>query len=142
MTFSNNYCQHYIITLKGSLITLSKYIEFSTNHVTGIIEYDENYKLYLILTENVMLNVSDNVIDKFAYSYVALPISSAPTCHFQYFSQRNLDSDFGKYSIMFEKNTEKYTQSAYDNLSIVHCNWLSQSAYSTVMPLMVNEQYI
>ena len=124
------------------MITLSKYIEFSTNHVTGIIEYDENYKLYLILTENAMLNVSYNVIDKFAYSYVPLPISSAPTCYFQYFSQRNLDSDFGNYSIMFEKNTEKYTQSAYDNLHIVHCNWLPQSAYSTAMTLMVNEQYI
>ena len=34
VTFSNNYCQHYIITLKGSMITLSKYIEFSTNRVT------------------------------------------------------------------------------------------------------------
>ena len=118
VTFSNNFCQRYIITLKGSMITLSKYIEFSANKVIGIIEYDEIYKFYLILTENAMLNVSYNVINDFASSYIPLPMSAAPACYFQYFSERNLDSDFGNYSIMFEKNTEKYTQNALVELYV------------------------
>ena len=69
--------------------------------MTGIIEYDEIYKFYLILTENAMLNVSYNVIDDFASSYILLPMSATPACYSQYFSERNLDSDFGNCSIMF-----------------------------------------
>ena len=36
--FSNTFCIPYIITLKGSMITLSNYIEFSSNNVTVIID--------------------------------------------------------------------------------------------------------
>ena len=124
------------------MIILSNYVEFSTNNVTGIIEYDEIYKLYLILTEYVMLNVSYNVIYDFASSYIPLPLSAAPTCYFQYFSKRNLDNVHGNYSIIFARNNEKYTQNAYNNLPIAHCNWLPQSAYNNAMPFIVNKQYI
>ena len=61
---------------------------------------------------------------------------------FQYFSNRQLDNHHGNYSIIFNKNIEKYTQNAYNNLPIVHCSWLKKSAYNTALPPVVNKQYI
>ena len=95
-----------------------------------------------MLSENTLLNVSYNNFTHFAYTYQMLP--TTPQCYFQYISNRNvqLDNDHGNYSVIFAKNNEKYTQNAYNNLHIVHCCWLPQSAYNTAMPLTVNKQYI
>jgi len=46
------------------------------------------------------------------------------------------------YSIIFEKNNEKFTQTAYNEMHLVHCTWLNISAYNTGLPFMVNKQYI
>ena len=56
--------------------------------------------------------------------------------------QKNLDTHHGNYSIVFEKNNETDTENAYNDLDIVHCNWLPESAYKTSIPPVVNEQYI
>ena len=95
-----------------------------------------------MLSEGTLLNVSHNNYTHFAYTYQILP--TTPQCYFQYISNRNvqLDNDHGNYSVIFDKNNEKYTQNAYNNLPIVHCSWLPQSAYNTTMPLIVNKQYI
>ena len=94
----------------------------------------------MILTDNSILNVSNNSFIDFAYAINLL--SKVPKCFFQYFSNRQLDNHHGNYSIIFNKNIEKYTQNAYNNLPIVHCSWLPQSAYNTTLPPVVNKQYI
>ena len=93
-----------------------------------------------MLSEGTILNVLHNNFTHFAYGIQKS--LTTPTCYFQYFSKRQLDNDHGNYSIIFEKNNEKYTQNAYNILPIVHCNWLPQSAYNTAVPLNVNKQYI
>ena len=96
-----------------------------------------------MLTDNTTFNVSYNSFTNFAH----LPSSTSkllttPSCYFQYFSTRQLDNHHGNYSIIFNKNIEMHTQSAYNNLRIVHCSWLPQSAYKTTLPPVVNKQYI
>ena len=69
-------------------------------------------------------------------------LPKVPNCFFQYFSNRQLNNHHGNYSIIFNKNIEKHTQNAYNNLPIVHCSWLKKSAYNTALPPVVNKQYI
>ena len=137
--FYNNSCSSVIYVNRGVLFLLN-YIEFSANKGNTIIKYGSKYYYYLILSENILLNVSHNSFNHFAYSKQILP--TTPQCYFQYFSNRQLDNANGNYSIIFEKNNEKYNQNAYNDLPIVHCSWLPQSAYNAVMPLTVNKQYI
>ena len=137
--FHNNNCYKSVIHLRQSDITFVDYNEFSTNKGREIIKhYSGNYN-YLMLKENAILNISYNSFERFALIIPVLP--KTPLCYFQYFSNGQVIHN-EKYSIIFEKNKEKYTQNAYNDLPIVHCSWLPQSAYSTALPLIVNKQHI
>ena len=95
-----------------------------------------------MLTEYTTLNVSYNSFTEFTESNTIVKLSTLPKCYFQYFSSKQLDNHHGNYSIIFNKNNEMHTQSAYNNLHIVHCSWLPQSSYNTALPPVVNKQYI
>ena len=142
VVFHNNPCNGAtgVIYIHEGMLSLTDYIEFSANKGNAIISYHSRKYHYVMLLESTILNVSHNDFTNFARTYqISL---TTPKCYFQYFSNRQLGSDFGNYSIVFENNNEKYTQIAYNNLPIVHCSWLPQSAYNTAMPLTVNKQYI
>ena len=140
ITFDNNTCNRSIIHLQECIIVCTNYITFLANKAKVIVSYYTKKYYYLILTENSTLNVSYNRFMYFAYTIKLLP--KIPDCYFQYFSSRQLDTQHGNYSIIFQKNSEKFIQNAYNNLPIVHCSWLLQSAYKTALPLEVNKQYI
>ena len=96
-----------------------------------------------MLTENAVLYVSYNNYTTFAINGRPVkslnPITQAPPlCYFQYLSKVQLDTHDKNYSIIFKDNNERIIQDAYNNLPIVHCSWLPQSAYNTAMPLIVN----
>ena len=140
MMFHNNFCSKSIIHLRDSSISFTNYSEFVANKGIAIITYTSKVKYYLILMENAILNISCNNYTYFAYTIHVLP--KIPICYFQYFSNRQLDTYHGNYSIIFEKNNEKHIQIAYNTLPIVHCSWLPQSAYSRALPPIVNNQHI
>ena len=140
MMFYNNVCSKSIIRLHDSSISFTNYSEFMGNKGNAIITYIGRANYYLILMENSILNISGNNYTSFAYTINVL--SKIPKCFFQYFSNRQLDMYHGNYSIIFEKNNEENIKSAYNNLPIVHCSWLPQSAYSKALPPIVNNQYI
>ena len=108
--FYNNSCSGVIYVNRGVLLFLN-YIEFSDNKGNTIIKYWSTNLYYLILWESTLLNVSHNSFKHFAYTKLILP--TTPQCYFQYFSNRQLDNVHGNYSIIFEKNNEKYSQNAY-----------------------------
>ena len=137
--FHNNVCYKSVFYLTQSEISLKGYTEFSANKGKTIIYYYSN-QCYLMLVEKVILNVSYNTFERFSFNQ--LRFSKIPACYFQYVSEKELDTHYGNYSIIFEKNNEKYTQIAYNNLPIVHCSWLPQSAYNIAIPYFVNKQYI
>jgi len=139
--FCNIYCyKKSIIEIQESIIYLTNYIEFSTNKVNSTIKYFSKNYFYLILTENARLNISHNNFTQFANTHYVL--TKLPLCCFQYLNKRQLDTHHGNYSIIFEKNYERFTQNAYNNLHTAHCTWLNISAYKTALPFMVNKQYI
>ena len=139
--FHNNICSRYLFYQIGSIFFFTGYVEISDNRCFTVIKYEGKNYNYLMLIESTILNVSNN---NFAYFVQANDLISllTPMCYFQYYSNRHLDIQYGNYSIIFEKNIEKYTQTAYNYLPIVHCSWLPQSAYNTAMPLIVNKQYL
>ena len=140
--FHNNLCNNStsVIYNHAGKLSFTNYIEFSANKGYTIIMHFSKKYYFLMLSESTLLNVSHNKIRYFANTVQISAVT--PQCYFQYFSNRQLDNDHGNYSIIFEKNHEKYTQNAYNNLPIAHCNWLPQSAYNTAMPLIVNKYYI
>ena len=140
VVFHNNTYNKSVIHLHESIIFLANYTLFISNKAKAIISYYTQKYYHLILTDNSILNVSNNSFIDFAYTINLLP--KVPNCFFQYFSNRQLDNHHGNYSIIFNENIEKYTQNAYNNLPIVHCSWLPQSAYNTTLPPVVNKQYI
>ena len=139
--FHNNTCSSSLLSQSGSMFFFTGYVEISDNKCFTIIKHkDKNYN-YLMLIESAILNVSNNNFTHFVQAnYLLSPVT--PMCYFQYYSNRHLDNHYGNYSIIIEKNNELYTQTAYNDLPIVHCSWLPQSAYNTAMPLIVNKQYI
>ena len=139
--FYNNTSTKSLIKLYYSIISFRNYNEFSANNYYAIIRYDDRNYFYSMLTENSILNVSYNNFTKFAYTDNEL-LPKIPICYFQYFSKWKVDTSHGNYSIIFDNNNEKYTQNAYNQLPIVHCSWLPQSAYNTALPPIVNQQYI
>ena len=140
MIFHNNFCDKSIIHLHHSSVSFTNYSEFMANKGKAIITYNSKVNYYLILMENAVLNISCNNYTYFSYTIDVL--KKIPTCYFQYFSNRQLDTHHGNYSIIFEKNNEKHIRNAYNSLPIVHCSWLPQSAYSKALPPIVNNQYI
>ena len=140
--FYNNTSTESLIRLLYSIISFRNYNEFSANKYYAIIRYDDRNYFYSMLTENSILNVSYNNFTNFAYIYIDKLPPKIPICYFQYFSKWKVDTSHGNYSIIFDNNNEKYTQNAYNQLSIVHCRWLPQSAYNTALPPIVNQQYI
>ena len=140
MFFHNNLCSKSIIHLHHSSISFTNYCEFIANKGKAIITYTSKVNYYLILMENAILNISCNNYTYFAYTIDVLQKFLHAT--FSYFSNRLLDIYHGNYSITFEKNNERNIKSAYNNLPIVHCSWLPQSAYSKVLPPIVNNQCI
>ena len=123
MIFHNNFCSKSIFHLfHHSSISFTNYSEFMANKGKAIITYKSKVNYYLILMENAILNISCNNYTYFAYTINIL--RKIPTCYFQYFSNRQLDTHHGNYSITFEKNYEENIKSAYNNLPIVHCSWL------------------
>ena len=142
--FHNNTCSISVLNVRISEVNLTNYIEFSANKVPAIIRYvGKTYAYhYIMLTEYTTLNVSYNIFTDFIELNTVVKLLTLPKCYFQYFSNRQLDNHHGNYLIVFNKNIEMQTQSAYNNLHIVHCSWLPQSAYNTALPPVVNKQYI
>ena len=138
--FHNNTCNHSIIHLHESTISITNYTVFLANKAKMIISYSSKKYYYLALTENAIINVSHNTFVNFANTIKRLP--KIPICYFQYFSKRKMDASHGNYSVIFDNNNEKYTLNAYNQLPIVHCRWLPQSIYDTTMPPTVNKQHI
>ena len=138
--FYNNTCTTSLIHLLNSKISFTKYSEFSKNKGYGIIKCYGTEYYYLMLTEHSILNISYNNFTKFVYTVNKLSI--IPPCYFQYFSEKQLDTYHGNYSIIFDKNNEKNTRNAYNAVPTVHCSWLPQSAYNAALPPIVNKQYI
>ena len=139
--FHNNTFSSYLFYQTESMFFFTGYVEISDNKCFTVIKYDGKNYNYLMLIESAIFNVSNNIFTHFVQANYLLSLLT-PTCYFQYYSHRHLDIHYGNYSITFEKNIEKYTQIAYNNLPIVHCSWLPQSAYNTAMPLIVNKQYL
>ena len=129
-----------VIHLHESIAYIANYTLFLSNKAKAIISYDGNKYYYLILLYSAILNVSNNNFRDFAYTVNVRP--KIPKCYFQYFSNRKLDDHHGNYSIIFNKNIEKHTHVAYNNLRIIHCSWLPLSSYNTALPPVVNKQYI
>ena len=140
VVFHNNTCNGSVIHLYESKVYIANYTLFLSNKAKAVITYRSRKYYYLILTDNAILNVSNNSFIDFTYTITLLP--KVPKCYFQYFNTRQLDYHHGNYSIIFNKNNEKYAHIAYNNLYIVHCSWLPRSAYKTALPPMVNKQYI
>ena len=142
--FHNNTCSISVLCVRISEVNLTNYIEFSANKVPALIRYaGKTYAYhYIMLTEYATLNVSYNIFTDFTELNTMIKLLTLPKCYFQYFSNRQLDNHHGNYTIVFNKNIEMHTQSAYNNLHIVHCSWLPQSAYKTALPPVVNKQYI
>ena len=139
----NNTCSACVMTLDKSKVFLTNYIEFSANKAPNFITHYNEIYYCIMLMDNTTFNVSYNSFTNFAYPPPSTSkLLTTPSCYFQYFSARQLDNHHGNYSIIFNKNIEMHTQSAYNNLRIVHCNWLPQSAYKTAIPPVVNKQYI
>jgi len=63
-----------------------------------------------------------------------------PPCYFQYLNYNKVGH--GNYSILFDNNYENSARLAYNNLPLIHCSWLPQSAFNTTMPPEVNKKYI
>ena len=141
--FHNNTCTMGILTMHISGVDFTNYIEFSANKAPTLIRYNFAWKTYnyIMIAEYTTLNVSYNSYTEFTKVQINA-IVTISKCFFQYFSNRQLDNHHGNYSIIFNNNIEKYTQNAYNNLPIVHCSWLPESAYNTALPPVVNKQYI
>ena len=140
--FHNNTCAISIITVRISNVSLTNYIEFSANKAQTFIRYVAKTYYFMMLTESTTLNVSYNsfTFKEFAKLNLFVKSPTIPMCYFQYFSNRQLDNYHGNFSITFNDNNVQ--QNTYNNLHIVHCRWLPQSAYNTALPPVVNQQYI
>lgn len=100
--------------------------------------------LFSILKSPVIVNVVHNNFQYFSDLYAGEHKQSM--CIFQYFEEQNLNSFRNKtkgYSVVFQANTwtTKYEQSSF-SLRIIHCSWLTDSAFSTTIPVDINQRFI
>jgi len=131
-----------IIKLRNTNMICFNYIEFSLLQIDNILQYHEQ-TLVLFIQENTTLNISMSSFSQFAAIKDRIPkheYKYYQPCYFQYLSDHILDGKYkiANYSIIFENNFEHSVTFAYNNLPIVHCSWLQQSAFNTAMPLEVN----
>ena len=134
--FHNNTCSSSLLSQSGSMFFFTGYVEISDNKCFTIIKHKGKNYNYLMLTESTILNVSNNNFTHFVQAnYLLSPLT--PMCYFQYFSNRHLDTHYGNYSIIIEKNNELYIQTAYNDLSLVHCSWLLYSQRTILQCLLL-----
>ena len=102
--------------------------------------------LFSILKSPVIVNVVHNSFRYFNNKLYAGD-HKQPMCIFQYFEERSLNLLFRNktkgYSVIFQENkwATKYEQSSY-GLRIIHCSWLTDSTFSTTIPVDVNQRFI
>jgi len=145
-----------IIELEGAKLTCSNYIEISQTRGEAIIRYiysvsvTVNISSNIFITQNTYINISSNNFTIFIVNGVSKPGTLLENrmyspCYFQYLSDAILDNNTskGNYSVVFNSNFEKFGEKyAYKDLPLIHCSWLSETAFNTAMPLMVNKKYI
>jgi len=131
-----------VIRLARSTIQCESYIEFASIKGRYVLEYDVHMLFYLLITNNTIINITQNQYEKFAVNhYVDKYAYSYPFCYFQYITNNQIFHAI--YSIIFKSNHEQPKNLAYNNLHVTHCKWLNQSAFGQdALPLEVNKQYI
>ena len=143
IVFRNVISDDSIIELHRSNITLSNYIEFSSNNVKSIMLHQSTEYFMMFASDNVTINVSHNSFTYFAMHTIPGRLEYMyPYCYFQYFSSSENVAVRENYSIIFKRNVEKLMNSTYNNLPITHCKWIPNSTFNSEIPLEVNKKYI
>ena len=143
IVFRNVISDDSIIELHRSNITLSNYIEFSSNNVKSIILHQSTEYFMMFASDNVTINVSHNSFTYFAMHKIPGRLEyKYAYCYFQYFSSSENVAVRENYSIIFKRNVEKLMNSTYNNLPITHCKWIPNSTFNSEIPLEVNKRYI
>ena len=153
-----------IIEFTNSITKVYHYVEFSNNNVFNIATYRCTVDKYFTMTlvDNTAINITNNTM----HTYFSADLGSSivhrlyyPFCFFQYFHNNSMGNK--NFSVIF--STNKYRKSAnfiqillqeivkgfqlriyVHHISITHCYWLPQSAFSNIVdiPLDVNRQFI
>ena len=143
-----------IIELEEAKLKCSNYIEISQTRGEAIIRYiysfSVNISSNIFIKQNTYINISSNNFTTFVVNSLCKPgllleNHMYPPCYFQYLSDAILDNNTskGNYSVVFDSNFEKFGENnAFKNLPLIHCSWLSETAFNTAMPLVVNKKYI
>ena len=159
------------IRLVKSTITIYGYIEFSQNILGALIMYSE-CETQECYTTNVADNASLIIVNnrlgtyfnaKWDIRHYHIKKVNYPPCFFQYLNSSTSTNDkigHTNYSIIFSRNAvntngylilfsskvfglhRDYGQLQQVGLTITHCYWLPHSAFTTTIPLDVNEKYV
>ena len=165
-TTSVNESDGSIIEITNSYLTVYHYVEFSHNTLFSLVTYHCTIDKCFILNvaDNAIINITNNAIETYFSVELKTPLRPElyyPLCFFQYSKTRPSDNRTStkKFSVMFRNNNHKNLtihfkfsiQNMFKNfilrsyihyMSITHCYWLQQSAFSNTidMPLDVNMQ--
>ena len=136
-----------VFFLQRSKMTCYNYVKFAQVEADYILWYWTYKNFYLFIKDKSDINITHSKFEQFSMVQISPLIITKeyPPCFFQYVSNKTLDDTYisMQYSIIFKNNqVTSSEQYAYDNLPITHCSWLPQSAFSTAMPLEVNEKFI
>ena len=129
-----------------STVLLHGFVEFSNNTCQHIIAYGDRSNNYLMLYENTSVTIANNKLSTIFLTDIPFTAVFYPPCFFQYTSNTNLDTNIahGNYSVTITNNKYSISNSfyCYNNIPILHCYWLPQSAFNLVIPIDVNQHYI
>ena len=127
-----------IFNAEESYLQFGNYNEIFNNTLTD----SEIITASLIhIQENTVINVTLNTVFAFMYSFI---IGFQITCPIQYISRNgNLDQEFQRgdklnYSLIFHNNNMSWIS----NRHMIHCTWISNSAFLTTRPILAYRRFI
>ena len=153
------YFESTLIEVRNSTITVYGYIEFSQNTVRNLIKYVKGgtQDFTMNIADNATLNITKNTLGTYfrseLNSHNSFKTLNYPLCFFQYLNSSTTDRRTS-YLIIFNKNiwflrstrltTGKvgFVPNQKAGLPITHCYWSPHSAFTTSIPLDVNEKYV
>jgi len=128
-----------IIESSKSTITIHGYMEISNTEIAGtVLSLKETH--YLIIYENTTINITENRIGGYIVLVKDWDVSGDyPHCFFQYKTEKNnYDPLKLNYSIIINGVPDITTIA----VKTVHCMWLGDSVFNTVMPYIINSKII